>query len=152
MLGKAGKAGQPERDVPVVKSARVVPQPGDGSCLFHSLSYGLTGRSQGKSLRREICDFIADNPDLEIGDVALSDWISYDSGGNVQSYAREMSGSHWGGGIEMAAFTKMKGVNVHVYENGSGGYRRISAFESPGAKKTISVLYQGRAHYDALVL
>lgn len=152
MLGKTGKAGGSEEDVPVVKHGRVVPQPGDGSCLFHSLSYGLSGRSQGQALRREICNFIARNPDLEIGDNALKDWINYDTGGNVQSYARDMSGSSWGGGIEMAAFSQMKGVNVHVYEKCSGGFRRISAFESPGARKTVSVLYQGRAHYEALAL
>mmetsp|Transcript_122859 Transcript_122859/g.342368 ORF Transcript_122859/g.342368 Transcript_122859/m.342368 type:complete len:558 (-) Transcript_122859:141-1814(-) len=153
MLGKAGKGGRlPEDDVPIVRSARVVSQPGDGSCLFHSLSYGLTGRSSGQALRREIADFIARNPDLEIGDNALRDWISYDSGGNVQSYARQMAGGTWGGAIEMAAFTQMKSVNVHVYEKCSGGYRRISAFAIPNARKTVSVLYQGRAHYDALVL
>jgi len=36
-----------------IKSARVVRQPGDGSCLFHSLAYGLRGASAG-ALRRSI--------------------------------------------------------------------------------------------------
>ena len=39
--GKKGSVSS--ADVVIVKSARVVPQPGDGSCLYHSLSYGLTG-------------------------------------------------------------------------------------------------------------
>jgi len=153
MMGKAGRGGGSVDDVPVIKAARVVPQPGDGSCLFHSLSYGLKGRSHGRELRREICDFIDKNPDLEVGDNALKEWISYDSGGSVQSYTSQMASGRWGGGIEMAAFAKMKKANVHVYEKAQGGgFRRISNFECPGAQKTVSVLYQGRAHYDALVL
>eukprot|EP00928_Gymnodinium_smaydae_P057385 TRINITY_DN40631_c0_g1_i1.p1 TRINITY_DN40631_c0_g1~~TRINITY_DN40631_c0_g1_i1.p1 ORF type:complete len:513 (-),score=91.08 TRINITY_DN40631_c0_g1_i1:259-1797(-) len=152
MLGKAAGARGSVDDAPVIKNARVVRQPGDGSCLFHSLSYGLSDHSTGQSLRREICDFIMKNPNIEIGDNSLKDWVQYDGGGDVQAYARQMSGSSWGGGIEMAALTKMKNVNVHVYEACKGGYRRISAFESPGARKVINVLYQGRAHYDALDL
>ena len=36
-----------------IKRARVVRQPGDGSCLFHSLAYGLPGASAG-ALRKSI--------------------------------------------------------------------------------------------------
>ena len=61
-----------------------------------------------------------------------------------------MADCNWGGGIEMAALTQMRKVNVHFYEKCSEGYKRISAFEAPNARKTISVLYQGRMHYDAL--
>jgi len=137
------------------RNVRVIQQPGDGSCLFHSLSYGLA-ESNASMLRQDICSYIASNPGMTIADTALKDWIRYDSGGSVQSYAEHMAAGTWGGGIEMAALTRMKNVNVHVYEKcreGSlEGYRRISAFESPGAHKTVSVLYQGRMHYDAIVL
>jgi len=61
-----------------------------------------------------------------------------------------MSVSGWGGGIEMAAFSQMKRVNVHVFEKCSGGYKRISAFNVHGASKEIRVLYRGGVHYDAL--
>mmetsp|Transcript_35881 Transcript_35881/g.78571 ORF Transcript_35881/g.78571 Transcript_35881/m.78571 type:complete len:440 (+) Transcript_35881:80-1399(+) len=152
MFGKADKAGGLDEEVIIVKDARVVTQPGDGSCLFHSLSYGLNDKSTGYSLRSDICDFISRNPDISIGDNALKDWVQYDGGGTVQSYARHMSEGTWGGGIEMAALTKMKQVNVHVYEKCKGGFKRISAFHCPGAQRTVNVLYQGRAHYDALVL
>jgi hypothetical protein len=130
----------------------VISQPGDGSCLFHSLSYGLSGTS-ASSLRREICRYVENNPDTVIADTSLKDWIKYDSGGDCKAYAQRMaSGNHWGGGIEMAALTKMKSVNVHVYEKCEEGYRRISCFDNPNAQKTISVLYQGRMHYDAIVV
>jgi len=152
MLGKAGMLASRKEVIVKAANAKVVPQPGDGTCLFHSLSYGLKDGSTGPSLRKEICEFIQANPDLEIGDNALKDWVKYDGGGTVSNYIKRMKGSNWGGGIEMAAATRLRKVNVHVYEKCSGGYRRISAFELPGAVKTVSVVYGGRAHYDALVL
>mmetsp|Transcript_18997 Transcript_18997/g.44303 ORF Transcript_18997/g.44303 Transcript_18997/m.44303 type:complete len:514 (-) Transcript_18997:112-1653(-) len=135
-----------------IRNATIVPQPPDGSCLFHSLSYGLRDKSTAFSLRKQISDFIARNPNMTIADTAISDWVHYDSGGTVQAYAERMATDphQWGGGIEMAALTKMKHVNVHVYEKCNTGFRRISAFQSPGAEKTVNVLYQGRMHYDAL--
>jgi len=148
--GKKSATGDSKEVVHVVRNARVVPQPGDGSCLFHSLSYGLSDRSTASSLRRDICRYLESNPDTSIADTLLKDWIRYDSGGTVQSYAHRMSGGTWGGGIEMAALTKMKSVNVHVYEKCEDGFKRISSFDNPNAQKTISVLYQGRMHYDAI--
>eukprot|EP00971_Amphidinium_carterae_P270677 5371414-Amphidinium_carterae.1 len=35
---------------------------GDGSCLFHSLSYGLGDGSDAGRLREEICSYIQANP------------------------------------------------------------------------------------------
>jgi len=137
----------------IVKGARVVRQPGDGSCLFHSMNYGLTGSSAGGlKLRNDICEFMKRNPQIEVGDDTLEEWVQYENGTSVRSYVQSMQGSSWGGGIEMAVCAKMHTVNVHVFETCSKGYRRISAFERPSARKTLSVLYQGRAHYDALVL
>jgi len=142
-----------------LRSARVVRQPGDGSCLFHSMAYGLGGTS-ASSLRREIADWIAANPRLEIAETPVSDWVRWDSswcvaqspttalhlhlyhpyhstrsppmsnalrvlytrsprlGGSracssVATYARRMRVSGWGGGIEMAACSLLKGVNIH---------------------------------------
>jgi len=152
MLGRKSSSSAKE-EVVIVKSARVVRQPGDGSCLFHSLNYGLTGSSSGGiQCRRKICEFMTANPDIEVGENTLEEWVKYENGSSVRAYVRSMEGSSWGGGIEMAAFAKMNNVNVHVYESHKGAYKRISAFESSGGSKTISVLYQGRAHYDALVI
>lgn len=133
---------------------RVARQPGDGSCLFHSLSHGLKDGSSASVLRRQICAFIADNPHLKIADTPLSDWVKWDSRCSVSQYARRMSGGAWGGGIEMAAVSKLKGVNVHVYEQcGGGAFNRISAFDhedSPEKRPVVRVLYGGGVHYDAL--
>jgi hypothetical protein len=152
---RAGR-GNDGDGAPIIRTdrVRVVAQPGDGSCLFHSLSYGLSDSSDASALRSEICRYIAKNPDLTIADTSIKDWVRYDSESNesVAAYARRMEGGSWGGAIEMAALMSMKRVNVHVYERCREGYRRISAFELDGARKTVNVLYQGRNHYDALVV
>merc|ERR1712194_621621 len=66
----------------VVRDARMVRQPGDGSCLFHSLCYGLKlnggGRGQeAKQLRQDPARFIAKNPQLEISGDTLEEWIKW---------------------------------------------------------------------------
>jgi len=139
----------------ILRNARVVRQPGDGSCLFHSMSYGLRG-GNASTLRSEICNFIRSNPNFLISDTPLKDWVKWDSGCSVEEYARTMSRGSWGGGIEMACTMALKGVNVHVYErSNSGGFKRISAFDhpdNPAGRPVIRVLYCGGVHYDALVL
>ena len=68
-------------------------------------------------------------------------------------------GHHWGGAIEMAVCSLLKGVEVHVYEASGARYRRISSFNGKaahsagkpgGASRVVSLLYSGRVHYDAL--
>ncbi len=133
----------------ILVNARVVRQPGDGSCLFHSMSYGLR-TSNASSLRAEICRFIQNNPNLRISDTPLQDWVRCDSGASVSEYARNMSRGSWGGGIEMACLSQLKNCNVHVYERHRMGFKRISAFDhplSPESKPVIKVLYGGGVHY-----
>lgn len=138
----------------VLKSARVVRQPGDGSCLFHSLAHGLPPPSSASGLRREIAGFVQQNPDIKIAGDTLEEWVRWDQNSNVSDYAKRMAVSGWGGGIEMAACSLLKNVNIHVYESEkrrNNEFRRISCFDSPNAARTIHVLYQGGVHYDALV-
>ena len=135
----------------------MVKQPGDGSCLFHSLAYGISGgrasRSDASKLRREIARYMASNADLVIADSPLRDWIKWESNISTSAYARRMSRGGWGGAIEIAAFSHLKKVNVHVYERFGrrGKFKRISCFDQPGSRRTIHILYGGRVHYDALV-
>mgnify|MGYP003386577990 CR=1 FL=1 len=133
-----------------IRSGKVMRQPGDGSCLYHSLSYGLRN-TNASALRAEICSFMMKNPTMKISDTPISEWVQWDSGTSVQDYAKKMSRGAWGGGIEMAIVSKMKSVNVHVYEKTwSGGFKRISAFDvatNPSSKNIVRVLYCGGVHY-----
>lgn len=117
----------------VLRNARVIRQPGDGSCLYHSLSYCL-GNTDARSLRRELAQFLRDRPDLEIAGDTLEEWVRWDSSSSVETYARRQSMSGWGGGIEMACCSHLKNVNIHVYESVSrisSAFKRISCFDAP---------------------
>eukprot|EP00929_Paragymnodinium_shiwhaense_P112103 TRINITY_DN8035_c0_g2_i1.p1 TRINITY_DN8035_c0_g2~~TRINITY_DN8035_c0_g2_i1.p1 ORF type:complete len:563 (+),score=118.01 TRINITY_DN8035_c0_g2_i1:87-1775(+) len=172
----------------VLKDASVCRQPGDGSCLYHSLSHGLVllaaqaekkdlkgsakakaapakrqnnagikakAKEAAKSLRRELARFVKDHPSLKIAGDSLEEWVRWDSRVSCQQYARRMAMGGWGGGIEMAACSHLKQVNVHVYERNAQKkceFKRISCFNiNPRCRRTIHVLYQGRMHYDSLV-
>lgn len=150
MLGKKGKELGHCPPL-VITRAKVVQQPPDGSCLFHSLAYGLR-EGNASALRRELMAFIRKHPELEISETALRDWIRWDALVSVQKYTDKMSRGGWGGGIEMAAFSELKGCSVEVYEQCSAGFKRISLFEKAGASRTVRVCYRGGVHYDALVI
>eukprot|EP00440_Ansanella_granifera_P007049 gb/GFBE01007636.1/.p1 GENE.gb/GFBE01007636.1/~~gb/GFBE01007636.1/.p1 ORF type:complete len:292 (+),score=61.27 gb/GFBE01007636.1/:1-876(+) len=139
----------------LLRNARVVQQPGDGSCLFHSLVFGLLGPGfngiHATELRQELMDFLQRNPKLEIAGDTLEEWVQWDANTSVAEYTRRMFYGGWGGGIEMACCSVLKQVNVHVYEKAAGGFKRISCFDVARPRKTVHVLYQGRMHYDSLM-
>lgn len=136
------------------EDARVTPQPPDGSCLFHSMNAGLGDGCSPSLLRLEISKYILDHPDMLVAGTPLDNWVKHDSGEGTSAYATRMANGLWGGGIEMEVLTRLKDVNVHVFEKCKGGFQRISCFDAPGAaeKHTVNVLYQGRNHYDSLTL
>lgn len=142
----------------IMTGGKAVPQPGDGSCLFHSLCFGLnggarSGRFIAGRLRKELAQFVQQNPRVKISGDTLEEWVKWDANTSVASYCRRIAAGGWGGGIEMAACSLLKRVNVHVYERRrAGGFERIACFDSPTkTDRTIHVLYQGGVHYDALL-
>merc|ERR1711924_416011 len=101
-------------------------------------------------LRADIADYIAANPDVEVASNPIKDWVLWDAGTDVASYAKTMrTGSRWGGAIEIAVCASLKRVSVHIYEKVSGGFARISTFEggAEAKSKIVNVVYGGRVHY-----
>lgn len=156
----------------LLRHGTVRPQPPDGSCLFHSLRFGLERcrplhqnvPANARSLRAHLARWIASHADMRLADTPLSSWVKWDSGLSTNQYASKMERSGWGGGIEIAACSYSFAVNVWVYEkrraNRGGGFERISTFDAPSrghagtsgvADRTVHVLYQGGCHYDALI-
>lgn len=150
----------------LLRRGRVVPQPGDGSCLFHSLRYGLhalppalrrcASVPSAPALRQQLARWVASNAQLRIADTPVSMWVKWDSGLSAQAYASRMARSGWGGGVEMAACSHLMGVSVWVYERRRSGYERISCFDAPrapggGKRGTLHILYRGGVHYDAFL-
>ena len=84
-----------------VLQARVVPQPGDGACLFHSLADGH--QAEPLRLRHAIADFIESQPDATICGEPLRAWVKWESRLPPALYAARMRGADcWGGAIEIA--------------------------------------------------
>jgi hypothetical protein len=179
--GRKGIFG--DASVPLLlRRGKIISQPGDGSCLFHSLRYGLARMAPAErrgaalpstaALRQQLARWVVDNSNLCIADTPVHKWVRWDSGVAPQAYAARMARSGWGGGIEMAACSRLMGVNVWVYEKIGRGYERISCFDAPGgggsgggsgggtnggargaaaAAGTVHILYRGGVHYDALL-
>ena len=143
-----------------LRRGRVVLQPPDGSCLFHSLRFGLiqcevaAPPESTAALRKALAEWVGSHPDHKIADTPVSDWVKWDSNLSPARYAKKMArGSAWGGGIEMAACSQLHSVSVWVYERRGGGFERISCFDSADADApTVHILYKGGVHYDALIL
>ena len=79
-----------------LRRGRIVGQPGDGSCLFHSLRFGLAKGGGGvpttQGLRRELAQWVAQNAQRKIAETPLAMWVKWDSGQTAQSCADP--GSH----------------------------------------------------------
>lgn len=139
-------------------SVRVMRMPGDGSCVFHSIAFGLKAlgyEENGHMVRQKVARFITERPDTEITGTPLRCWIEWDSRMSVSSYAARLAeGNCWGGAIEIAACAQIFAVDFAVYEEewNGGGYRRISDFITDAVKPygAVLLLYSGRAHYDAM--
>ncbi|CAE7553272.1 L [Symbiodinium sp. CCMP2456] len=149
LVGKSHLVAASLADQKFVTRGRVVRQPGDGSCLFHALAFGLGGTT-ARHLREEAAQLIERQPQSQIIGTALQDWVKMDSGRTVGGYVNQLRRGAWGGGIELAVLAKSRKVMVEVYEARKGGFARIAKFGE--GRKAVQVLYQGRLHYDALLL
>lgn len=105
---------------------KVVRQPGDGSCLYHSLCEGWNSlpsreRDGGVTLtapylRHFLSTLVLERSDREIAGTPLSDWIRMETGESPEEYARRMrKGGGWGGSVECMLFADTFGVCVSVY-------------------------------------
>jgi hypothetical protein len=136
-----------------VVQGKIEKMPPDGSCLFHSLAFGL-GSVDSHELRQEICDFIQANPAVVVAGRPLQDWVSWEAGQTVLAYASAMrSRDKWAGPIEIAVVVFLKRVHVHIYREVAGeGFQRICEFDDVGGQvcsaKVLSVVYSP-GHYDA---
>ena len=149
----------------MLRGATVVKQPGDGSCLFHSLAYGarqLLGGpdvelSTAEGVRARVLRFLESHPAEECAGVPLRDWVLWESNLEPVAYCNRMrQPGAWGGAIEMLCFSRVANASVRVYERKGDGFEQISAFDveqqTGSAERLVRVLYSGRSHYDALTV
>ena len=153
--GNVPEASQADGNNIFLRDATVLRQPGDGHCLFHSLGAGLQDFGEtisGESLRRDITQFLFTHADESYGGNTWTQWIHKDSQMSVGDYCALMLGTrHWGGNLEIAAFTVMHNINVHVFVESGNEFRRTSCVHCPtDTDRKLCVLYVSNAHYDLL--
>ena len=128
--------------VGLVLRARVVPQPGDGSCLFHSLAD--SSKSEPLQLRHAIADFIESQPDTPIGGEPLREWVKWDSCLSPDTYAVRMRGAgSWGGAIEIAVrcASRMRTPCIHAHSARSSPTRCHTACARTHARRSGRYLH-----------
>lgn len=154
--GGAAAAG-PSKDALVgqrlPKKTKLVRQPGDGNCLFHSLAHVLPGKIKAASLRKKICEYMEDFPALDISGTPLAEWVQMASQSSVEDYSRRMQRTgEWGGAPEIAVCARMEGLDVCVYQPVDDEFELMAEFLGGGSGSSIvHILYSGRMHYDALM-
>lgn len=119
---------------------RLVRQPGDGSCLYHSLCEGWNSLPSRKKesvaltpsyLRHFLSTLVLNMKDKPIAGTPLSEWIFMETGQSSEEYSRRMRRGGWGGSVECMLFADAFGVCVSVYrqKRGSGHKRWIGEEE-----------------------
>ena len=144
----------------------VLRQPGDNSCLYHSLSSGL-GRCfpqvsfDATSLRCNINSYMSNHasstirvgPDISY---SISEVTTEFFGDSLAHYTYNQSNSRsWGGAIEIATLHLMNPVNIYFFRPvpGSSVFQAFGTFESlleGSDSNAIYLLNSGFNHYDSI--
>jgi hypothetical protein len=128
---------------------RVVRQPGDGACLFHSLALGHP--IDGIELRTTLARFIRDHPSFRLGDQSVADWVAWECGISAQKYAQGLErGWRVGGMLEVGLFAHIFGRRVLVFDGRNGLQVEPMAAVGPEGAAVQRIVWTG-GHYDALV-
>ena len=147
---------------PIIAEGEVEKQPGDGSCLYHSLVHRgreLNGHWQtARELRKQLAAFCAANGQVRINGKTLDAWLELEHSVKVrmERYARRQAQCGWGGSLEILAYVLSHNVAVWVWVPcGDGTYRRTTCFDLPAGQAPagrIDLCYLGGTHYDWLRL
>ena len=120
------------------------------SCLFDSLSVLLKNELKQKkitNLRLAIVDFIKNNPNKQIGNQIIKEWIEMIKIVEKDpNYLENMKkSSRMGGAPEIAITSLMFQVNIVVMKN----KQRVAFFETKNPTKTLYLNWTG-SHYTAV--
>lgn len=117
--------------------------PDDNSCLFHAISYALTGSTDYEQLelRHVVASTIRQNPDL-YSEVVLGR-------PNAQYCAWIEKKESWGGAIELGILSKHLNVRINCFDVELGNMM-VFQDEAHKADRFIVLVYSG-IHYDCIV-
>ena len=121
---------------------RVQQEVGDGSCLFRALSRRVTRNAEDHAqLREAIVDYIARERS------SFEDFVP----GDFDNYVAEMrKDGTWGGELEIAAFSRLHDISVHVWSAAGADYD--SNYERPPSNEPpLDLSYHDGSHYNTLL-
>ncbi|KAG2234837.1 hypothetical protein INT48_000500 [Thamnidium elegans] len=118
---------------------------GDGNCLFRALSDQYYGHdSNHKSIRQEICQFLKDNE--EDYKFFVEDDQSFEH--HIQCMSQNAT---YGGNMELAAFAKMKEVDIKVYQpDVINSYVINGKNEEDDTAQVLHIAYHSWEHYSSV--
>ncbi|WCJ33947.1 OVARIAN TUMOR DOMAIN-containing deubiquitinating enzyme 4 [Euphorbia peplus] len=134
----------------------VIGIPGDGRCLFRSVSHGACLRAGKAAPSENLQRDLADNLRARVADEFIkrreeTEWFVE---GDFDTYVAHMRKPHvWGGEPElfMASHVLKMPITVYMYDQNAGGLISIAEYgQEYGNRNPVRVLYHGSGHYDAL--
>ena len=153
-----------------LKDARIVRQPGDNCCLFHSLSYCLWDEGvvnyvhdefSGFELRANIFSFLRDNGDVNVSlapgvVTTISRALQLDGSSCEAYYQKMLNIAELGGPFEIAILAQMFSIGISIYEcvPNTRYFRHLGSYRCIGFDvgfHELHILYTGFCHYDSLV-
>ena len=133
----------PSTNEPTVRAQGCIePMPMDGSCLFHSLDYGLgvlhVPTPGARQLRTDLAVWAYKNGGLRICGSSVNQWRQWEGSRqeSMQQYAKRMSTTNaWGGVVEIISCVMSRCVDVAVWVPASrqGWFQRTAYFPACGA-------------------
>ena len=119
--------------------------PGDGNCMFHSISYHLNKELSAKRLREMTINYM---------DINSNDYEPFITDESWSEYLKRMSkNKSWGGNMELTAMSKMLLKTIYVCEHGRKPIKigedyddRIYILYCKSSKRSIK-----SNHYDTLI-
>jgi hypothetical protein len=86
----------------------------------------------------------------------LQQWIKYETGHNIQEYARKMRNGAWGGAVETQILADYLKRPIGIYKLNGSSANLITEVMPMGdqcglVNRPVFLLFNGHNHYDALV-
>ncbi|KAF7724691.1 hypothetical protein EC973_000799 [Apophysomyces ossiformis] len=121
---------------------------GDGNCLFRALSDQFHGSdSRHKMIRQEICTYLRANEET------YKYFVEDDQSFDYHVDCMENDGT-FGGNMELAAFARLKGVDIKVYQPGMiyiiTGTEEEESEQDSEDKQVLHIAYHSWEHYSSV--
>ena len=147
---------EPNETLP--NTALVIPQQGDGSCVFHAMAYVINQHKeknvQSTQLRAEAADFIQKNKQWEFQGKTVQTWIDEMEGHTYDgaNYEQELRNGMYGGILEIQIVAHLHEIQFKVFVSRQTHYSCVFQ-TAPGCGRAGFLWLHGEkmsAHYDVL--